>query len=88
MQLQDYVGGQITVLIPRVHPTKLVLVKLHAVEAGGIWIESQEFANLALTALNLPSAPRTLVFFFPYHEVAYVMSSVEGMTLNETSLGV
>jgi hypothetical protein len=41
MQLSDYIGNSILILIPKIHEKKYQKVILHGVEASGIWIESQ-----------------------------------------------
>jgi len=48
MQLSDYIGQEIALLIPTIHPIKFQAVKLLGVEAGGVWIESQTLLNLVL----------------------------------------
>ena len=86
MQLNDYVGRQIPVLLPRFHGGKLQRVKLHGVETGGIWIESQAITNEALGTLS--GAPKTLVVFVPYHEVAFALGTIGEPSQVEKAFGV
>ena len=88
MQLSDHVGQVIVMLIPAIHPTELQKVKLLSVESGGIWIESQTFLNMMLKSLGQATAPRSLAFFFPYHELRYGFVAIEGVALNERAFGI
>jgi len=85
MQLADYIGERLAFLIPRIDPEGETEVILHGVEAGGVWIESQRLTNELMTQFRVAYAPRTLVFFVPYHEIAWAMASIEKSSLNETS---
>ena len=85
MQLSDFVGEQIAILIPRFDDARYHRVKLNGVEAGGIWIESQEFTDEVLgTRLG---APKTLVLFVPYNEIAYAVGSISEPSL-KTAFGL
>jgi hypothetical protein len=88
MQLADYVGQEIVMAIPFIHPIKFQRVKLLSVEAGGIWVESQTLINMVLKASATATAPGTLAFFFPYHEVKFGFVGIEGPALNEEAFGV
>jgi hypothetical protein len=88
MQLSDYVGESIAMVLPFLHTTKIQKVKLLGVEAGGVWIQSQEFINLTLQKLEQPTAPKTMVLFVPYHGIALALASIEGPSLNEKAFGV
>ncbi len=88
MQLSECIGQQIGIFAPRLHAGKFLEVKLHGVEAGGIWIESQGLTNEVLETMGLSSAPRTLVLFLPYHEIGYVLKTIPGAALNEKAFGV
>jgi hypothetical protein len=88
MQLSDYVGRDLVVLIPRLDPKVERKVRLHGAEAGGIWIESQQLTNELLSRIGVSIAPKTMIFFFPYAELVYAMTSIDQPALNETTLGV
>ena len=72
-----------SVPIDEQHPA---VVKLLAVEHGGIWIESQKVTEHWLSELKLTSTPKTLVWFLPFVQVAWVMSSVDYPSLSERLL--
>jgi hypothetical protein len=88
MQLSDYVGQEIALAIPFIDNIKFQKVKLLGVEAGGIWIESQTLINMVLKATATATAPQTLAFFFPYHEVKFGFVGIEGPALNEQAFGL
>jgi len=88
MQLSDYIGEHIYVLLLDIDPEHYELVKLLGVEAGGIWVESQTMINKSLALTERPTAPKSLAFFFPYHQLRYTFVSKEGPALNETAFGV
>jgi hypothetical protein len=88
MQLSDYIGQEIVLLIPIIDPLKFQKVKLLGVETGGIWIESQTLLNVILKQLGQQSALMSVAHFFPYHEVRFGFVSIEGAALNEKAFGV
>jgi hypothetical protein len=57
------------------HYPRLAKVKIRGVEPNGIWVESEEITNQFLRRLAVPSLEATLVVFFPFHAVNYVLSS-------------
>jgi len=88
MQLSDYIGNSILILIPKIHEKKYQKVILHGVEAGGIWIESQTIMNEFLESVGASSATKTLAIFVPYSSVAAVVTAIDKLALNEKSLGL
>jgi hypothetical protein len=88
LNLTEMVGQVIVAHIPRLHPTLFQEVRLHGVEVGGIWIESQMMTNTFFATAGYSASPKTLVFFFPYNQIGFVMSSIEGPSLSEKSFGV
>ena len=81
------IGGTVGAVIPKLGgPTKIVSVRLHGVEAGGVWIESQTMTDLLLQTFKLQAASKTPIFFVPYHEITFLLTSIDVPALNETSL--
>lgn len=75
--LVDLIGSSIiirSVPIDEQHPA---MVKLHAVESSGIWIESSKAIESMLQTLNRTSAPKTLIFFLPFAQIAWIMSTLD-----------
>jgi hypothetical protein len=54
------VGEMIILRLPVLDPEEMAMVKLHAVDASGIWIESQDFTDAMMKKLQLTAtAPST-----------------------------
>ena len=87
MNFSEMIGQDILVMIPLIED-HYQIVKLHGVESGGIWIESQEMLNSVYSAVGKEGSERTPIFFFPYHQIGFAMASVPGMALNERAFGV
>jgi hypothetical protein len=88
MQLSDYVGQVIVLAIPAIDPKLFQSVKLLGVEAGGIWVESQTLITMALKTAGQATAPKSLAFFFPYHEIRFGFVPIDGPALDEKAFGV
>jgi hypothetical protein len=88
MQLSDFVGLEILIRVPQFGgsgPTKVTLV---SIDVGGIWIKGQQITNAVLQAIGEKTAPQTPVFFLPYSQLSYAMTSVQEMALDEKAFGV
>jgi hypothetical protein len=89
MNFDKMVGQTIGAIIPSFGSnTVLQFVKLHGVETGGLWLESQKATNDFLTRIGAQAAPKTAVFFVPYHQITLVIASLDSPSLNEKSFGV
>ena len=81
MKLDEFIGEWITVK-PKLpfeggKPLKMYSVKLHGVEAGGVWIESPQLTSMLKKVVGLPekqATPRTPVFFFPFSEIYFLLA--------------
>jgi hypothetical protein len=87
-KLDDMVGEKIAALVPMFDKIILQEMTLHAVEQSGIWVESQHATNMLLGNLKAQSAPKTLVFFLPWHEIRMIWGSLDVPALNEKAFGV
>jgi hypothetical protein len=87
-ELQNLIGQTILALVPSIHGTDLQKLKLHGVENGGLWIESQELTNVFLSRVGAQTAPKTMVFFLPYHQISFVLGSLDVPSLSEKAYGV
>jgi hypothetical protein len=76
----DRIDDTILVLIPRIHATQYQKVVLRGVEAGGIWIESQDLMNEFMQLIGVAGAPRTLAFFVPYASIATMLALMGHMS--------
>jgi hypothetical protein len=72
-------------MIDHVKMQKLIL---HGVESGGLWVESQTLTNAFLARVGLASAPKTAVFFLPFHQISFVLDSLNVPSLSEKAFGV
>jgi hypothetical protein len=88
VQFADLIGQQILVLIPKINTTLYQKVKLHGVEAGGLWLESQDVTNALLQTLGAPATEKTVVFFWPYHQILFAISSIDQPSFDERALGL
>ena len=91
MQFADFVGTEVLLLVTGLSKDSHRVyqrVKLHGVEAGGLWIESQTLTNSILQTLGIPSAPKTLVLFVPFHQILGGVAGAEGPSLDEKAFGV
>jgi hypothetical protein len=88
MNFSEMIGQNINAVIPYFGSSTLQPLKLHGVEAGGLWLESQKATNDFLTKIGAQTVPKTLVFFVPYNQIVFVLGSVEAPSLNEKSFDV
>ena len=77
MELKDKIGQVITAHVPILDQVVFQELKLHGVEQGGIWVESQKLTDLLLAKFHVHASSKTLVFFLPYHPISFVMDSVD-----------
>ncbi len=86
--LKSLVGETILAMVPMLDRVEFQELKLHGVEDGGLWVESQKLTNQFLQKIGSPAAPRTAVLFLPFHEIRLVLSSVDVPALGEKAFGV
>lgn len=86
--LKNMVGEVIIARIPILNEYELSLVKLHGVDANGIWIESQEFTESMMKKLKFTTSATTLVLFVPYPGIDFVIGSIDSLCLSETAFGL
>jgi hypothetical protein len=87
--LSEMVGQTTLVRSVVLDEQRPVVVKLIAVENGnGIWVESQDATDHWLAKLKLSSSPKTLVWFLPFVQIAWILGSEDYPALSEKSFGV
>jgi hypothetical protein len=86
--LREMEGGEIVALIPFFHHTTLQRLKLHKVEEFGIWVESQMSTNDLLKMFGQTSSPRTMIYFFPWHQITTILTGIDSLALSEKALGL
>jgi hypothetical protein len=82
------VGEVIIVRIPLLDPERMLLVKLHGVEAHGIWIESQQFTNELMEKYRFSSSRTTPLVFVPFDKVDFIIAALDLLSLSEPAFGL
>jgi hypothetical protein len=87
--LTEMVGQTVvlrSLVLDEQHPA---VAKLLAVENGnGIWVECQKITDHWLAEFKRTSAPKTLVWFLPFSQIAWIMGSEDYPALSEKSFGL
>ena len=86
--LASMVGEVIIVRIPLLDPERMSLVKLHGVEAHGIWIESQDFTNELMEKFQFSSSRTTPLVFVPFDKVDFIIAALDSLSLSEPAFGL
>ena len=86
--LKTLVGEVIMARLPVLDKEDMVLVKLHKVEAAGIWVESQDFTETVMTKCKIVASRTTVLMFIPFHGIDYILGSIDSMSLSETAFGL
>jgi hypothetical protein len=82
------VGEEIVVRIPILDPEEISVVRLHGVDANGIWIECREFTEAMMKRCHLAISVTTPVLFVPFTSVEFVVGSLRSVALSETAFGL
>jgi hypothetical protein len=86
--LASMVGEVIIARIPLLDAESMTLVKLHGIEAQGIWIESQDFTNELMERFRFSSSRTTPLVFVPFDKVDFIIASLDSLSLSERSFGL
>jgi hypothetical protein len=86
--LKSLVGEMIIVRIPILDPEEMSLVRLHGVDANGIWIECQDFTDALMTRCHLASSVTTPLLFVPFARIEFILGAVRALSLSETAFGL
>jgi len=86
--LHKLIGENLVAAIPIIDENSPSLVKLLAVENGGIWIESQKTTNHWLSQIGLPATQKAYIFFVPYHQISWILDRPDYPALSEKALGL
>jgi hypothetical protein len=93
MRLHDVLGQTLVAVIPALdsfggHKNKLLIIKLISVDAGGIWIESQQYTECVLKLSGLTQAEQSPILFVPFSSISYLGKLQNSPALSEKSLGL
>ena len=83
--LDGLIGQTVAMLIP-VFDANAVNVKVHAIEASGIWVESQLMLERMFATTGKKSGAATPLFFLPFSSIVFVMASIALPSFSETML--
>ena len=86
--LKEMVGEFIVTRIPVLDKENKILVRLHKVESGGIWVESHAFNEAMLEEYEMPGSVTSLLLFIPYSGIDFIVSSIQAVVLSETAFGL
>ena len=86
--LASMIGEVIIVCIPLLNADGMLLVKLHGIEANGIWVESQDFTNQLMEKFHFSSSRTTPLVFVPFEKVDFIIGSLDSLSLSEPALGL
>ena len=87
-RLKSMVGEMIIARIPALDQDELSLVKLHGIEANGLWIESQDFTDSMMKKCNLAASSTTTVLFVPFSSIDFIVGAYRSLALSETAFGL
>ena len=86
--LKEMIGEEIVAMVPMIDQKIFQVLILHAVEDGGIGVESQALTNVMLDQLKQVSSSKTPLFFLPFHQILFLIQSTEKTSLSEKAFGV
>ena len=72
--------------IPLLDADGMMLVKLHGIEAQGIWVESQDLTNGLMEKFDFSSSRTTPLMFVPFAKVDFILASLDSLSLSESGL--
>jgi hypothetical protein len=82
------VGEMLPIHSPSLEPNDLALVKLHALEPAGIWVEYQNYTDRMLKKFQQATSLTTLIVFLPWVKIDYIVTGIESVAISEEALGM
>lgn len=86
--LREMIGTLIVARIPVLDQEEMVTVRLHKVEASGVWVESQDFNEAMLKRVGMAASTTSLVLFIPFSGIDFIVASLSSTALSEAALGL
>jgi hypothetical protein len=86
--LASMIGDVIIVRIPLLDADGMMFVKLHGIEANGLWVESQDFTNQLMERFRFSSSCTTPLVFIPFDKIDFVIASLDSLSLSEPAFGL
>lgn len=69
ISLAKLIGTDILAKIPAFRGNNVITLKLLGVEAGGIWVESQDFMEEMFASTEHTMTPKTFALFLPFAQI-------------------
>ena len=88
LRLRQMVGETVKGVVLFIHQTRILDLKIHGIEFGGIWLECQNVTEGMLARIGEQSAPKTPIVFVPYSQIKFLLSSIDAPALSERGFGV
>ena len=86
--LEELIGQSVVIRSIPINETRPALVKLLSVENGGVWVESQEATDHYLSEIGRQASAKTLAWFLPFAQIAWIMGSSDYPALSEKAFGL
>jgi hypothetical protein len=77
-------GLQVAIFAPTLKPKGVLIVKIHGVEQGGIWVANQELTDIILKLVHATVSETTPVFFVPFSAISFAWIHVEDLPSSST----
>lgn len=93
MRLHDLLGQTLIAVIPALDSfggdkNRMLLIRLISVDAGGIWIESQQYTEWVLNLAERTDSENSPILFVPFSSISYLAKLQNVPALSEKSLGL
>lgn len=84
--LNELVGTNLIGRIPFLRTGMDINIKIHRVETSGLWIESQDLTDAALSLFGVTSAQRTVVLFVPFYQIQYLVYALDVPSISDKAI--
>jgi hypothetical protein len=88
ISLKNMIGTVVIARIRAIDNEEMVLVKLHKVEAAGVWIEDQNFTDKLMLRCGIAASRTIPVVFVPFQGIDFILGSIDSLSLSERAFGV
>ena len=86
--LKSMTGEMIIARIPCLDKEDMTMVRLHRVEAHGIWVESQRFTESLLDRFGFTVSTTTPMLFVPFAKIDFIVVSAAMPCFSEPAFGL
>jgi len=75
--LAKLVGKTVAMRIPAMKEEGPIMAIVHAIEESGLWVESEEYTQDALSVFGVPATSETPVLFIPFPQIVCIMDYLD-----------